>query len=153
MSECDDHRLITLKEVFQEFIGPINLPYNVAPAALQYKQIYSSPWAPNIELERRHEELTQKICQWPVKNIENKIKVDDVMVTCLGHCLMFNTDFIKLKDAKRVNNVQLRYLKLLHLYLKSKPDVSYANTHLHNGIMIGSFLREIMEIWQKRLPF
>ena len=152
MSKCDDHQLYTLKEVFQDFIGPIHLPYDVAPAALQYKQIYSSPWAPNIELERRHEELTQKICQWPVKNTGENVKVDNVMVTCLGQCLMFNTDFITLKDPKRVNKVQMRYIKLLQRYLKSRHDISYANTHLHNGLMIGSFAREAMEICQKRLP-
>jgi len=151
ISECDDHRLITLKEVFQEFTGPIHLPYNVASAALHYKQVYSSPWTPNIELERRHEELTQKICQWPMENSGNSIKVDDVMVTCLSRCLMFNTNFITLKDPKRVNSIQLQYLKLLQRYLKSKHDISYANIW-YNSLMIGSFAREIMEICTKRLP-
>merc|ERR1712241_1309847 len=122
MSKFNDHQLYTLRKYFKISLGLSILPYDVAPAALQYKQIYSSPWAPNIELERRHEELTQKICQWPVKNTGENVKVDNVMVTCLGHCLMFNTDFITLKDPKRVNKVQIRYIKLLQRYLKSRHD-------------------------------
>ena len=79
--------------------------------------------------------------------------MDRNMVVLLNHSLMFSTDFIKLKDVQSVSRVQLQYLKLLHRYLKFKYDINHAHSRLHNGIMIGSFAREIGEIRQHRLPF
>ena len=149
--ECEDDRIHILRRVFEEFIGD-HKDYRNHPG-LDYKQIFSSPWAPNIELEKRHEELTQKICQWPLDYVNGGDRVqNDILVTCLGHSLMFSTDFITLKDPQRVSNVQLQYLKLLHRYLKFKYDNSNVNNYFHNGIMIGSYAREIMEIRKQRLP-
>ena len=79
-------------------------------------------------------------------------KVDPIMVVLLNHSLMFSTDFIELKNAQSVSRVQHQYLKLLHRYLKFKYGSNHANSRLHNGIMIGSFAREISEIRQHRLP-
>ena len=58
---CDDHRLHTLKEVFQEVIGTSDYSKNERPLGLQYQQVFSSPWARNINLEQRHDELIGKL--------------------------------------------------------------------------------------------
>ena len=57
---CDDHRLHTLKKVFQEVIGTSDCSKNERPLGIQYQQVFSSPWARNIELEQRHDELIGK---------------------------------------------------------------------------------------------
>ena len=92
-----------------------------------------------------------KICQWPVDFVDGKNNVDEIMVFCLGHSLMFDTDFVKLDNPQSANTVQLQYLKLLYRYLKSKYDSDIANSKFHEGIMIGSFAREITEIRQQCL--
>ena len=168
----DDFRLKTLKRVFQESIGGHEAHPGctmVSPPGLNYDQVFSSPWAPNIDLENRHKELTRKICQWPLDHgskagyhgskrdhdgslggVEN---VDRTMVVLLAHSLMFNTDFVKLKEPQRVSQIQLQYLSLLHRYLKFKYEHSdFANRQLHSGVMIGSFAREREEIRRQRLP-
>ena len=166
----DDFRLKTLKRVFQESIGGHEAHPGctmVSPPGLNYDQVYSSPWAPNIELENRHKELTRKICQWPLNHgsrggyhdhsdpasLGGSENVDRTMVVLLVHSLMYNTDFVTLNDPQRVGQIQLQYLKLLHRYLKFKYEHSdFANSQLHSGVMIGSFAREREEIRRQRLP-
>ena len=76
----NDHQdpiLSTLKQVFKESIceNPVQTLKKIEnPGGLQYQQIFSSPWAPSIDLEKRHEELTKKICQWPVDHIKSKLR-------------------------------------------------------------------------------
>ena len=83
-----------------------------------------------------------KICQWPVdfNDGRNNVQVDEIMVFCLGLSLMFDTDFVKLDNPQSANTVQLKYLKLLYRYLKSKYDIDIANSKFHEGIMIGSVM-------------
>ena len=170
----DDFRLKTLKRVFHESIGGHEAHPGctmVSPPGLKYEQVFSSPWAPNIELENRHKELTRKICQWPLDHGSNggyhgskrdhsdpailggSENVDRTMVVLLVHSLMFNTDFVTLNDPQRVSKIQLQYLSLLHRYLKFKYEHSdFANSQLHGGVMIGSLAREREEIIRQRLP-
>ena len=136
-----------LRAVFEE----LNIAPTVPESSLAYQQVFSSPWAPNISLELRHEELTRKISKWPLVDIETK-KIDSLMMFCLSNVLLFSTDFLKLENPSRVNKVQMRYLNILHRYLKFKYDKDSANNRLGNGIMIASFARESQEIEQKRLP-
>lgn len=143
MKECDN-RCYSLKEVFQE----LNLTLEPPKEYIHYEQVFSSPWAPHISLEQRHEELTQKMSKWPM---DDQMQVDPIMVFCLCHVMLFSTDFIQVKDPSRVGQVQFMYLNMLHRYLKFKYH-SEANKRLSKGIMLASMARESYEICQKRLP-
>ena len=115
---------------------------------IEYKQVFTSPWAPHIDLEERDEELTQKISKWPLDN-DN---IDGLMMFYLSNILLFSTDFLPLENPQRVALVQTTYLKMLHRYLKSKYDQDHANNRFGSGIMIASLARESHEIRRKRLP-
>ena len=93
--------------------------------------------------------------QWPTdqadQDFDGSVKIDALMVFYLCHILLFNTDFVHLKNPHRVSYIQDKYLKMLHRYLKLKYDQE-ASKRLGNGIMILAFAREANEIRQKRLP-
>ena len=57
---CDDHRLHTLKQVFQEVMGTSDCSKNERRLGLQYQQVFSYPCAENIDLEQRHDKLIGK---------------------------------------------------------------------------------------------
>lgn len=122
--------------------------------SIEYKQVFTSPWAPHITLEERDEELTKKISKWPLDNTRggNEKNIDGLMMFYLSNILLFSTDFLPLENPQRVALVQTKYLKMLHRYLKSKYDQDHANNRFGNGIMIASFARESHEIRRKRLP-
>ena len=92
----NDHQdpiLSTLKQVFKESIceNPVQTLKKIEnPGGLQYQQIFSSPWAPSIDLEKRHEELTKKICQWPVDHIKSKLR------TQIHYSFMQFNDFFRI---------------------------------------------------------
>ena len=133
-----------LKRVLQE------LNINTWPRSnIQYKQVFTSPWAPHLDLEKRDEKLTQKISKWPWDNEE----FDGLMMGYLMNILLFNTDFLALENPQSVALVQTKYVKMLHRYLKSKYGQTQANTRFGSGIMIASLARESNEIRRKRLPF
>ncbi len=147
MNECDN-KFYTLKQVFQE----LNLTPSKPDHYLKYEQVFTSPWAPSINLEQRHAELNKVISKWPVDEINNHDVVDPLMLFCLGHVILFSSDFVDgIKDTKKVNNTQMKYLSMLHRYLKHKYN-GEANNRFGKGIMIASFVRESNEIKRKRLP-
>ena len=146
----------------------LNITPSLYPnSSVKYNQVYTSPWAPDISLEERHMSLNQKMSQWPLDSEttseasnENfslipssayKVRVDTIMVTIICQIILFNTDFINLKDRAKVAAIQDKYLKMLHRYLKFKYDHE-ANKRLGNGLMIMSLARESSEIRRQRLP-
>ena len=138
--------------IFQVFNELNFTPDGNPERGIQYKQVYTSPWAPNILLEQRHEFLVQKMKHWAIDTEPTSgSKVDCIMIFYLCHILLYSTDFVKLQMPNRISSIQDKYLKMLHRYLKFKYDQE-ATKKLGNGIMILSFAREANEIRQKRLP-
>ena len=143
--------LNTIIQVFNELNFTPDGKY--PESGIRYKQVYTSPWAPNISLEQRHEFLVEKMNQWAIDTEPTSgSKVDAVMIFYLCQILLFSTDFVKLQMPNRISLIQDKYLKMLHRYLKFKYDQQEATKKLGNGIMILSFAREANEIRQKRLP-
>lgn len=68
--------------------------------------------------------------------------------------MVFHTDGIaaKLSTSKQfVEETQLKYLTMLHRYLKDK-NPQKADTKLANGVMILNDAKEAHELQKKRLP-
>jgi hypothetical protein len=151
MSGINDNQFGALKQVMDDLNVSVDMGTHSAKH-LKYHQVYSSPWAANIGLEIRHQELSKKICEWPVDETGDRtVKVDKLMMYFLCHILLYNTDFIRLEEPAKVAAIQGKYLRMLHRYLKFKYNQE-ANNRLGDGIMIASLARESNEIRQNRLP-
>ena len=57
-----------LRQVLEE----LNLLQTWPKDNIEYKQVFTSPWAPHIDLEERDEELTRKISKWPLNSEQNR---------------------------------------------------------------------------------
>ena len=109
--------------------------------------MFTSPWAPSIDIEKRHLEITRVMGPWPLD--ENK-KVGRVLMYLLANIIFLSTDFVDVANKENVNKAQQMYVMMLQRYLRHK--YKDGDSRFLQGIMISSLAREAAEMRAQRLP-
>ena len=132
-----------LMEIFDQFGDVKNTP------TLSYDQVYASPWAVHVDIEEEHEKIFNEVMTW----LDNIGEVDHCFILILQLILFYNSDGIesRLKEAKKVQQLQSYYAKLLHKYLKSKQEDNLANNLFSKAIMLVYDTQRTFELSLQRL--
>ena len=132
-----------LMEIFDQFGDVKNTP------TLSYDQVYASPWAAHVDIEEEHEKIFNEVMTW----LDNIGEVDHCFILILQLILFYNSDGIesRLKEAKKVQQLQSYYAKLLHKYLKSKQEDNLANNLFSKAIMLVYDTQRTFELSLQRL--
>jgi len=117
-----------------------------------YKIVYSTPWAPNADIEERHFKLTQIISQ--LSRSADKKTLDSLILVLSSMILLLNPDDTDMPNAskEKVSNIQMKYISLLHRYLKAKYPKK-ANSKLAGALMLIQMAKELYDLHAQRLPF
>jgi len=146
-------------EIEEMKVGEKDVIYN-------YDTMYSSPWATHIDFEARHRKITENINGWLRSNevIANRMSADfdrksartfdKIQLILITLAMVFHTEGIdarQLIDGRTVEETQLRYLTMLHRYLKDKYPQK-ADSKLANAVMMIHEAKEAHDLHKKRLP-
>ena len=114
-----------------------------------YSVVYSTPWAPHVDIEMRHYRLTQTISRWSRRN---KV-LDSQLMILYSMILLLSTEDFPLPDQlkTKVSSIQMKYISMLQRYLKDTYP-KQANTKFAGGLMLIQFAKELYEMHSMRLP-
>ena len=76
---------------------------------------------------------------------------DEVMVSLMKLIIGFSPDFLNLERRDLVESIQIRYMHMLHRYLKYKFGEG-ANKRLNRALEIATMAREAYEIDSRKQP-
>ena len=114
-----------------------------------YSVVYSTPWAPHVDIEERHYRLTQTISRWSRRS---KILDSQLMILCCMILLLSADDLPMAGNLKeKVSAIQMKYILMLHRYLKDTYP-KQANTKFAGGLMLVQFSKELYDMHSMRLP-
>jgi len=108
-----------------------------------YEELYPVGWAGNKGAERRHRDAVYKITNWP-KNKEGKF--DTTMVVLMTLILVFHADFYTLINRDKLEKIQMKYIMILHRYLRSKLSTEGAGKKFLDAMLLIEETRLAWEI-------
>lgn len=150
--------LLTWKDLVIQYVGPEavvegqqSLPHDLSLSDKDSKQMFSyldfftaSPWVSGEEDEESQLALMEDISGWLDVH-------DEVQVILLALILIFNHDFLDLKDRDQVEAIQLKYVVQLQCHLRSLHSSAVAASHLAKAVMLPAVMRQIHTITKDRL--
>jgi len=150
--------LLTWKDLVIQYLGPEavsegqrSLPHDLSQNYKNSKQMFSyldfftaSPWVNGEEEEDNQLALMEDIAGWLDVH-------DEVQVILLALILIFNHDFLDLKDRDQVEAIQLKYVVQLQSHLRSLDSGAMAASHLAKAVMLPAVMRQIHQITKDRL--
>lgn len=116
---------------------------------LQYEQVYSSPWAPNIMIEERHREIILEIQTWMRDSADDPM--DPIRMILIWAICLFSSEFVELQRKDMVEKTQQKFIDMLYRYLKLKYDEK-ASSKLAEGLMIATLARQAYDMHMNMLP-
>lgn len=116
---------------------------------IRYEQLYTSPWAPNNQIESRHQKLCQDIQKWPRHKDDDPF--DDILILFMLLNIIFSTNGLDLPSGKKIEEIQNYYAMMVYRYLKTySPEQS--RTKFAQGLMIPAMARECYDLHCQMLP-
>ncbi len=121
----------------------------IADYCVDYNHTFVSPWAPNVEMEKRFKSLLTIISKW-IRSSPDELK-DDTLVSLLELVMLFMPVNLSGEYLHKVENIQAKYLELLYRYLKHKSSKNHSVSRqkLATAIQILSVAREAADIKSK----
>ena len=122
-----------------------------ADAPLDYWDLFPRGWVPSADAARRHREVTDKLSGWfPRAAGSEAAPRDEVCFTLMVYVLLFSSEFLTLQSRKKVEEVQLGFMRMLYRYLRFRfPQVALKK--FVEGMIMVSYAREAQEIRRKRV--
>ena len=118
-----------------------------------YHKVFSSPWAPHIEVEEKHYEISQAITRWARPTSSQT--VDHFQLMLLTMIIFLSCDDVTCFDdlqKSKVEKIQLKYILLFHRYLKGVHPKE-ASAKFIGGLMLLHHSKELQQLHKLRLPF
>ena len=119
-----------------------NLPTDLSGSPkkpFQYESFFTSPFASNSS-EYLHKEAL-------MRDIASRVDIDDEhQLLLMLLILAFNHDFLDLKNRQQVEKIQLKYVVLLQIHMRSKYANSLAACKLTKALMLPAVARELVQV-------
>ena len=112
--------------------------------AFQYSRLFTAPWYPSPEMERKTKSLMEDIAGLVDFN-------DELQIILLVLILAFNHDFLDLRGRCQVEKIQLKFVLLLQSHLRSVHSSSLAASKLTKAVMLPALTRELVQLTKKKL--
>ncbi len=118
---------------------------------MKYDTMFQTPWLSSYADEVKHWELFVKLKRF-VKPPEND--QPDPVLHMLGRCIVaLDHNLPNLRQPEIVQMLQMRYINIMRLYFLAKyKDVQLASERFAEGMKIGSYVRQAVELQHRRLP-
>ena len=117
-----------------------------------YEDAYTSPWASSAAIEMEHLKLFKSVEHW-ISQISGN-QVDKVLFVLMSLILILDRSTC-LHVSNKINTaeeVQVKYVRILYKYLKSKPHLEgVAYSYLHKGLMLAQDTERIQELSNQKL--
>ena len=136
--------------------------HNVLPAIQQlntfqnsvtegYSAVFSSPWAPHIDIEEKHYEITTAINRWARTGDRKLDKFQMVLLTIIILLSCEDTGFVG-EQKSRIEKLQMKYIIMYQRYLKHACPKE-AKAKFVGGLMLLHHSKELFNLNSMRLPF
>ena len=122
-------------------------------SSIGYHRVFSSPWAPHIEIEEKHFQISRVITRW-ARQSSTQI-VDQFQLVLLTIILFLSCDDTTSLDHNqkaKIEQIQLKYILMFQRYLKVVHPKE-ANRKFVGGLMLLHHSKELEQLHRLRLPF
>lgn len=145
-AHCDNEEIRTVLPFLQQ------LQLNQKPLLCVYDAVYSSPWAPNNQIEEEHQKITTSLSRWIRKSEDqasDPFLRSLVMIITVLSCQDSN---IPKNIRTKIEACQLKYVTLLQRYLRLICPKEAA-MKFGCGLMMVQYAKELFKLHSQRLPF
>ncbi len=117
-----------------------------------YNNLFSSPWAPHIDIEDQHRQITQAINRWARSRAdEGRDQIQSVLLSIIIFLSSEDETAFDNQQKAKIERLQMKYILLFQRYLKSKYPKE-ANAKFVGGLMLLHYSKELCEMHSLRLP-
>ncbi len=118
-----------------------------------YDIVYSSPWAPHVEIEEKHRQITRAIKRW-ARSSSGSDSIDKNQSILLSIIILLSCDddmgFSK-EQKEKIHQLQMKYILMYQRYLKMAYPQE-ANAKFVGGLMLLHHTKELCQMNSLRLP-
>jgi len=131
----------------------IDVEVSNVPKFDAYDIVYSSPWAPHVEIEEKHRQITRAIKRW-ARSSSGSDSIDKNQSSLLSIIILLSCDddmgFSK-EQKEKIHQLQMKYILMYQRYLKMAYPQE-ANAKFVGGLMLLHHTKELCQMNSLRLP-
>jgi len=117
-----------------------------------YSKVFSSPWAPHIEIEERHLQITRAINRWSRSGAgQRRDRIQSVLLSIIILLSLEDEMGFDEQQKAKIEKLQIKYILIYQRYLKSKYPME-ANGKFAGGLMLLHYSKELCNMHSLRLP-
>jgi hypothetical protein len=129
------------------------IPVSKAPKSDAYDIVYSSPWAPHVEIEEKHRQITRAIKRW-ARSSSTHDSIDKYQSILLSIIILLSCEDdldLSKEQKEKIHQLQMKYILMYQRYLKAAYPQE-ANAKFVGGLMLLHHTKELCEMNSLRLP-
>ncbi len=118
----------------------------------RYNNVFSSPWAPHIDIEDQHHQITQAIKRWARSGTAKGYdQIQSVLLSIIIFLSCEDEMSLERQQKAKIEKLQMKYILLYQRYLKSSYPRE-ANAKFVGGLMLLHYSKELCKMHSLRLP-